>query len=561
MPYRQGGYWYDDEGRMLVRALAGGAPLPAGSYEQGGSNFTSDGKLIVYDETLDLVGSSRQVAMATGVAANDTLLIQNALDAGAGTVSLAPFGDTYVVNGVTVPDNVRLNLAGATIKLADAANTYAVSTAGYASLTGTDSTAGSRDFAIINGYIDGNKANNTDTTKPTLAIYGRRYTLENVVVRNGKGTGIRSEWATTSPFQAPNGFESYVDKVYTHSCDGHGLDFNGPHDTFFGSIFAVKCATIAGTVPLNFADTTGRSNGCNVQQAHIYGGGGYAYGLVAGTSGMRFVNIISEGAQTAQVQVVASQVQIDGAHLYSGGIATATVKGLQIGDATHTGINGCLIRAKVENCGGGVADVTNMGDHNVLDLHCYHFSGTTPTKTDLGFTGTPPTKNTISLVCIDNTFTPTAATSRFTQGAARVVKAVSGDTRDMLALQDEAGGNLYRIDHKGRPRVAGATPGIAIGSNIGTAPNGAAVSITGSDHAGKIAITTATTGVAAGQLAAITFAQTFATDARVVLTAKDAASAALQSFTTSAASAFSVRTGQTPAISTTYTFDYIVIGV
>jgi peptidoglycan/xylan/chitin deacetylase (PgdA/CDA1 family) len=58
MPYRQGGYWYDDEGRMLVAALAGGAPLPAGSYEQGGSNFTSDGKLIVYDEALDLARSS-----------------------------------------------------------------------------------------------------------------------------------------------------------------------------------------------------------------------------------------------------------------------------------------------------------------------------------------------------------------------------------------------------------------------------------------------------------------------------------------------------------------------
>jgi hypothetical protein len=133
----------------------------------------------------------------------------------------------------------------------------------------------------------------------------------------------------------------------------------------------------------------------------------------------------------------------------------------------------------------------------------------------------------------------------------------------MVDVRDDANNILYTVDYRGRPRskaVTGYAPTVAAGAQIGTG-GAPAVSITGTDHAGTVTITTGASGAAAGQLAAVTFAAAFgATPRSVQLTAKDAGAAALQPFVTTAASAFSVRCAATPAANTTYAFDYVVIG-
>ncbi|GAA0494803.1 hypothetical protein Ade02nite_19700 [Paractinoplanes deccanensis] len=498
-----------------------------------------------------------------GNVAADTATVQDALDAaatgGAGRVVLSAGWD-YEIAGVTIDTGVVLDLNGGGLTLADNTDAYLLSTVNYDTLAAGDTTGGARDWAVINGYLDGNKAAQSGT-KPVFAIYGRRYILNRLLIRNGKGHGLATKWSTTSPFLSPNGFESFITDVYIHSCDGDGLRFEGPHDTYVQNLFVVKCSATASAVPVNLPDATGRANGSNFDKFHVYGGNGYNYGLVVNTSGTKFTNFVVEGSQVAQCLIQASQVQFDAAHLYPGGIATATVKGIQVGDSTHTALNGLWINAKVENCGGGGFDFTYMGDHNWVRAHIYYYTGTTPTLATAGFVGTPTNLNSIQLYVADNTFVPTTQCLNAIVGPSKILRTAAADTRDLVDVRDQAGTAMYTVDYKGRPRSkAGATPTVANGAQIGTGGS-PGTAISGTDHAGMVTVTTGSSGAAAGQLAAVTFSTAFgATPRAVVITPKDAGGAALQPFVTTAASGFSIRCAGVPVASTTYTFDYIVIG-
>jgi hypothetical protein len=502
----------------------------------------------------------------TGVAATDTAAIQALLDAaalaGGGQVRLARGG--YVVTGLTIDTAVWLVGEGTeatTITLAAGADTYLLATEGYATLVAGDTTGGPRDFGVTDLTLDGAKASQT-ATDPVLAIYGRHYSIRDVLIRNGKGTGLYSKWSTTSPFQVPNGFESFVTNLLVHSCDGSGVDFNGPHDTFFSTFFIVKCGASATAYPLHLPDSSGRANGSNFAQFHIYGGNGYNHAVVCNTAGVRLENFVAEGAQIAQVLLQASQVMLDGFHLYTGGIQTATAKGIQLGDATHTNVNGCTIRGRVENCGGGAIDVTYGGWNNDIDVHHFYASGTAPSKTDLGVAGTllPRTKLLLRTTDSVTTFAPTAACDNRLVGPVRAERATAADTRDLLDLRNEAGQQMMRVDWRGRRRVTSGTgapiPTIAVGAQAGT---GATVAVTGDDTAGKVTVTTGT-GAVPGTLATVTFSGAFGNAPFVVLTPKDVAGAALGIYNGTSTSAFSVKAANVPATSTAYTFDYIVVG-
>lgn len=533
----------------------------------------------------NVVGSGSQtetvLGVSTGNAGLDTIAINGAIQtAGAaasstsGTTVKLTAGQTYLTTGITPRTGVTLDLNGSEIKLADGANASAVKTFDYDNLTGTDSTASPRDFKIINGYIDGNKANQTDATKPVLATYGRRMVVNDVVIRNGKGAGWRSEWATSSPFQTPNGFESFIDKVYIHSCDGDGIDWNGPHDTFIGSLFIVKCGASAGAIPAKFADETGRSNGTNVQQLHLYGGNGYNYGLVAFTAGMKFNNIISEGAQIAQVKV-GTQVKIDSLHAYTGGINTANAVGVQAGDATHTGVNGVTIKsAVIENCGGGAFDFNFLGDNNSIDADVTYFSGTTPNNASLGWvtSGANPlgsnngARNNLKIRVSGGatggnpTFLPTAHSLATFVGPIRVFRTGAGDTRDLFALLDESNNKRAYFDQRGRLflRAEGTTT-FAAGANAGTGATVTASS-TSNDQKGTITVTVGTSpGTGDAALAAITLANALSATPDILITPANAAARGLSGIGHNAATGNWTLFAKDPVAAAVYKFSYLVL--
>ncbi len=109
--------------------------------------------------------------------------------------------------------------------------------------------------------------------------------------------------------------------------------------------------------------------------------------------------------------------------------------------------------------------------------------------------------------------------------------------------------------------VSGQAPTVAIGAGLGSSGNGAAVSLANaSDFAGTLSITTASTGTGAGVLATITLATARGAAVKAVFFPKTAASAALAAYANSSTAGADLRTAATPAASTTYVFDYVIVG-
>lgn len=109
--------------------------------------------------------------------------------------------------------------------------------------------------------------------------------------------------------------------------------------------------------------------------------------------------------------------------------------------------------------------------------------------------------------------------------------------------------------------VAGQAPTVAVGAGLGSAGNGAAVSVANAtDFAGTLTITTASTGTGAGVLATITLATARGAAVKALFFPKTAASAALAAYANTTTGVADLRTAATPAASTTYVFDYVIVG-
>lgn len=552
-------------------ALAGTSLAPGASVALNGTVYVYAPDRAELDMSPSpLVGSSSggvasytaTVNAASGTAGTDTAAIQAKLDAasaaGGGTVILKE--GTYVINAPLLVDThvvLKGQGRGTVIQLANGANCDAIQTKTFTANTGGSALAGEHDFGVQDLVLDGNRANQTATSHG-IRIYGRAYRCSNLVIRNFKGRAFHSEDTSQSTSTGmENSMPAVLENFMFRTCDGEGIYHRGPHDSHIsnGFLFETMMGNTGSKAQLN-VPSDGYSNGTAFSLLHLWGG--YSdYGVYLASSGLRMYNSVVEGGLVAQVWNDASQNQFEKCHFYTGGVNTATAKGMVLG---HSGgvISGTDLDCVFENCGGGAIDFTYGGDQNTIRFRHYYFTGTAPSGSTLGIIGFPSTsKNRFDVQVIDNTFTPTSASLSQLQGSTRIAKANSSDTRDLLRLMDEATADMFVFDKWGRPIAKAGTPTTAVGAQQGSGAS--AATITGFDAAGTISITTGTTP-AAGQLAAVTFAHVFGTTPNVVITPKDAGAAALQPFVTTAASGFSVRCATAPAASTTYAFDYVVVG-
>lgn len=309
-------------------------------------------------------GGGGTAATATGVAATDTAIVNAAKATG---LRLPP--GTYVVNTITIGtgEALRGSGSGATIlQLAAGQNSHVVQTTNFAALTGNDSTSTPSEFEISDITLDGNKANQSSGSGNALAIYAYGYRLTNVTARNARGYGVWTEWGSAGPFLAPNGMEAHAINTRIHDCDGGGVYHRGPHDSQWVNTIIVKnSGTISGTCGIKIP-SDGFSNGSTFTNLHVYGGQ-YDYGLSNASSGLEFNACQFEGANIAQTIILASMNKMSECKWFPGGISPSTVKGIVIGDATHT-INTLRLSGKIEDTGGGMLDLTFSGGDHTLDL-------------------------------------------------------------------------------------------------------------------------------------------------------------------------------------------------
>jgi hypothetical protein len=175
-------------------------------------------------------------------ATNNATAIQAALNNKADpAVYLVGSGIGECLTGqLTINSFNQVDLSGVPVlTLAPGSNMAMFQTAGFAGLTGQGTPGGPSSglgtgpyrFAIRNGVIDGNKANNSGTA-PLIQIYGYDYVLRDLKVQNSQGDGIYSEWgyAAESPI---GGMEATFDGIVTYNNNGWGTTFYGPHDSKF----------------------------------------------------------------------------------------------------------------------------------------------------------------------------------------------------------------------------------------------------------------------------------------------------------------------------------------
>lgn len=127
------------------------------------------------------------------------------------------------------------------LRLNNNINNNALSGLGSVALFGTTSSAGIYDWALLNITIDGNRANQTAGSGHCLSVYGYRYTLQNVTLKNCASEGIHSDWGGAGLPSIGIHMEAYWENVYVDTVSNTCINARGPHDTVMNGVFAVDC--------------------------------------------------------------------------------------------------------------------------------------------------------------------------------------------------------------------------------------------------------------------------------------------------------------------------------
>lgn len=280
-----------------------------------------------------------------GEGSNASMIINNALS---GLTSgrtwkekILIVGNIEITNPLIVHSYTILQLDGQ-ITLANNANTDLVKSYGFDNLTGKNSTDGGvQDVEFTGGVYDGNRANNNGSGCG-FQLYGKRYTLDNIEVRNCGSDGIYSEWANAADVGSPtDAMESMWVNVRSCFNNGNGITMRGPHDS----------------VVVNTLTYCNNGNGTSIEGTSVYTGGGlqlvnfHSYGNHGDGiwSNEYFLgsSIQSESNDGRGVYILHNDVHLSALHIYNnrGGCA------IEIGNDTY-GPSGVMIEAKTlgNNC-------------------------------------------------------------------------------------------------------------------------------------------------------------------------------------------------------------------
>jgi hypothetical protein len=194
-------------------------------------------------------------------------------------------------------------------------------------LIGTGSSGGVNYCVIQDISIDGNKANNSSGRG--ITIYGRRFWLSNVLVEYMAEDGVYTEWSSTAPAfdnDPTDAFmESFIDGLNVQYCAGHGLYFNGPHDSLLSRcIIAINNHNHVGT---NAGVRIGpNAGGTFLNTVHSWGDDQhYAFQIEADTT--TCLNCYADGAYDTLVRVMANRFNWQGGRAFSGFLFTGTATG------------------------------------------------------------------------------------------------------------------------------------------------------------------------------------------------------------------------------------------
>jgi hypothetical protein len=351
------------------------------------------------------------VAAPTGVAATDTANIQAAINAG-GVARLQ--AGTYVCNLLQIKSNSVLvghGVGATTIQLATGANTDLITVPNFSTLTGGNTSGGESKFGFRDLTLDGNGANQSGTSW-TFRVYGFNYRMASVEIVNGLSGNAYSEWGTAGGGDMESHWYDF--KIRTPQGSGAvNLQFNGPHDSVF-----VQGEIVAGVSGLLQTGLQCYGNGgSNFYGVHVWGY--HQYGWIQDVESMA-VGCRSEGALAVNLLIRNGQVRWSGKVYGTNDTHTGEI-GVQIGDATHTGLAGVSLDVDLYQFGVtsyATSFVSTSGENRV---HGRWYKGA---STALYPAGSPPaTRDEIEMICPD-----VPASSQHVIGHAVTIDAFDGQS-------------------------------------------------------------------------------------------------------------------------------------
>lgn len=200
--------------------------------------------------------------------------LQAAIDAAyAQKLPLEILGGGYLHSGLTFyPGSVIIGAGSriVTLKLADSANVDVMKAQNAYTLFGTASSSGTNGWHISGLTLDGNKTNQSPADNNAcngLAYYGCDYILEDVVITNIKGHGIRSEWYQYG--ENAGGIEATMRDVTIDTVGRHGWWFRGPHDHYTESLIVIDASVETDNTYCGvYTDTYGNGRFVNLHVWH-----------------------------------------------------------------------------------------------------------------------------------------------------------------------------------------------------------------------------------------------------------------------------------------------------
>lgn len=381
----------------IVEAVWYESVLPAvGGHNQnhkvGGVDELNIDELGKYNE---LVAAPLADIMTIGVFADNYSTIQEAIDnavsQGKGRVYLSSkiYNETFIL-----PSNITIMGHGSSntiIKLPDASSADVIKTKDFDLLTGSnkwlDSEGVPNGFGIVGVQIDGNKANNIAGSG--VKIYGKRYIIDDVIIRDCAEDGFYSECSYTGGQTSWRDLpESEIGVLYVKNCNRDGFVFKGAHDSYvkrlyvaesggIGVLFDSDGSTYNGTCDIGFIHTYANSIGIQLNTAiradFIQTEANYKEGIID-TIGNHMINKLYlyknwREYSTSNAPLTSKHADIRGGHnvisqlkvnLDYGGVGISVIgvnnqiKGIRVNGRSKDGIgvdldsNRCFVEGNVE---------------------------------------------------------------------------------------------------------------------------------------------------------------------------------------------------------------------
>ncbi len=278
--------------------------------------------------------------------------------------------------------------------------------------------------------------------------YGYGFVLSNVYIRQCDQDGIRSDW-TTGQGNSIDSIEAFVFNVKAHECNGHGINWKGPHDSFLVNIVTFTNALIG-------VRTGVQAAGVQILAAHSYGNQVYAYSLEGVTL---LYNSVGEQGVFGQCYIGVTQSQVVGCRFFANP-SQIFARGIVL---LSTGVTGCLVDASIIDCNGGSIDFTGDNGFNYFRLQITQRGG------GATIIGTPNTNSNVQITTQLGNVNALSGTQTQMAGPFNTRSVVTGSaqfgirppnllTANQFEAQDSTGAGITVIDAKGRVGIKQATP-------------------------------------------------------------------------------------------------------